>query len=70
MFDDNSGGFSTIRIVLTIWMLILSLTWAISCIYKKELVDIPTNVVTLTVALAAVKGIQRFGEKSESEKPQ
>lgn len=69
MFDDNSGGFSTIRIVLTVWMLILSLMWAVACIHKKELIDIPTNVVTLTVALSAIKGIQRFGEKSEGEKP-
>jgi len=64
-FEDNSGGFSTIRAVLTLWILVLCINWTVTCIRKKELVDIPTNVVTLTVGLATIKGVQRFGEKSE-----
>jgi len=63
--EDNTGGFSTIRMVLSLWIVILCLLWTITCIRKKELVDIPTNVVTLTLGLATVKGVQRFGEKSE-----
>ena len=64
-FEDNAGGFSTIRAVLTLWILVVCILWSITCIRKKELVDIPTNVVTLTIGLATVKGVQRFGEKTE-----
>ena len=65
ILEDNAGGFSSIRVLLSLLILVLCFCWVFGCISKKELVDIPTNVVTLTLGLATIKGVQRFGEKDQ-----
>lgn len=68
LFEDVSGGYSSIRVILLFWMLVLISMWIFGCVNKKEMVAIPDSVVTLTLGLAAVKGLQRFGEK-DNEPP-
>lgn len=63
MLEDGAGGYSTTRVVLTIWLLLLCVTWTIVAIHTKTLPDIPQGALALTGMLLSAKVVQRFGEK-------
>lgn len=65
MFEDNSGGISTMRVIAFLWMLILTSTWAFVAYKTQSIPDIPEGVLAVTGTLIGGKVIQRFGEKPE-----
>jgi hypothetical protein len=64
-FEDNSGGFSSIRLIAVIWIVIVAIVWVYTSFTVGYLADIPESAIILTIALISGKVIQRFGEKNE-----
>lgn len=62
MFSDASGGFSSIRVLCAIWILVVIVIWTKASIHEHKVADIPINVVALTSLLVCGKVVQRFGE--------
>lgn len=62
--DAATGKMSMMRLVLLLVIIFVMGTWTYSTIVKKDIQPIPENGVTLICALAGVKMVQRFGEKS------
>lgn len=65
IFEDNSGGLSSIRIAFLLWVLGVLLIWGFCSIDKKALQPIDNSVVTILGILGASKVAQRYGEKAE-----
>lgn len=65
ILEDHSGGVSSNRVILCLWMLLLCGMWAYQAIGAPSLPDIPTGVLTLTGMLLSAKVVQRFAEKPE-----
>ena len=63
LLEDNSGGLSAMRVAFLTVVLVTMFNWTFTCINKKELVPMDTNMVTLVIGLGGVKAVQRFGEK-------
>lgn len=59
LFEDNSGGLSTIRIIAMLWILILIII-VLYCTYKQQTIDL--SVVSVTTIIISGKVIQRFCE--------
>lgn len=66
VFEDNSGGFSMVRLCLLLIVLTFLWNWSFVIYHKKDFVVPPENVVQLIIGFGAVKAVQRFGEKSEN----
>lgn len=69
MFEDNSGGISSIRVLMLLWgagvFIIWAAAWAVAIyhgIYTAP--NIPPEVVTILLGVTGIKTVQRFGEKS------
>lgn len=67
MLEDGSGGYSTTRVVLTLWLLLLCICWSVIAVRTQSIPDIPQGVLALTGMLLSAKVVQRFGEKESSE---
>ena len=63
-FEDNAEGYSMMRLVFFLWMLMLCFNITYSTIRNNKLEPIDASFVTLTLGLAAVKAAQRFGENN------
>jgi len=66
MLEDNSGGISTIRVCLLLWLIILGFNMTYGTITEKPF-PITGELVALTSCVFGAKAIQRFGEKGEEE---
>ena len=63
IFEDNSGGTSSIRVFMALWLVLLMVVWGIVALRTQAIPDIPTGVLGLTSMLVAGKVIQRYGEQ-------
>lgn len=68
-FEDNSGGLSMIRLCLFAWVFGVLAIWIFMSFKAAELQKLDTSVVTVIGSLAAVKGVQRFGEQTDNSTP-
>lgn len=77
--EDNSGGFSSARLMALFWCIGVFVVWAVGSllvIYASlgtstpvlTLLPIPGEVVTIVLGFAGFKVVQRFGEKSTDTK--
>ena len=62
LVSDNAGGWSTMRLVVLLWCIMMTVTWAIVAISTRSIPDIPTGVLGVTTAFLGAKAIQRIGE--------
>lgn len=62
LLSDNSGGVSSSRALLLFWGLGVFFIWGYVCFIKKELVTLPSEIITVLLGLSAAKTVQRFGE--------
>lgn len=69
LFEDNSGGFSMIRLCLLIIVLAIMLNWSYGNYQKKEIQPLPEGSIALICGFAGAKTVQRFGEKSVEVTP-
>jgi hypothetical protein len=73
MFEDNSGGFSNLRVLLTVVTATILINWTgaywTSFVMEKPLPGFPTEAIALISTLAGIKMVQRFGEKPAEEPP-
>lgn len=63
ILEDNSGGASSIRILMMVWGVGLFVVWCYVSFHTGGLVTIPESVITLFLGLVTTKVVQRFGEK-------
>jgi len=63
-FEDNAEGYSMMRLVFFLWMLVLCFNVTLTTINAKELKPIDASYVTLTLGLAVAKAAQRMGENN------
>jgi hypothetical protein len=73
IMQDNSGGLSSIRILMLSWGLGVLLIWMASILFALIThTVIPTiltpEVVTILLGVTGTKAIQRFGEKDTTDK--
>lgn len=72
--EDNSGGFSSARLMALLWCFGVFIIWAVGSllvIYTTAgtatpvvtLLSIPGEIVTIMMGFAGFKVVQRFGEK-------
>jgi hypothetical protein len=64
LLEDNSGGFSTLRLCLLVVVVFVMVAWAYVCWHKGELVALPDNILALVLGFAGVKAVQRIGENN------
>jgi len=69
VLEDNSGGVSSNRVILLLWMLLLCGMWTYQAVGAPSLPDIPPGVLTLTGMLLSAKVVQRFAEKPDDPNP-
>jgi hypothetical protein len=62
LLSDNAGGYSTIRVLMMVWILTVTGAWVFVAIYNHVLPDIPAGVLTFSAMLVGGKVAQRFGE--------
>jgi hypothetical protein len=63
MLKDDSGRWSSMRIMAVVVTSIVLLVWTILCITEKKMVDIPPGVLGLLFTLWLGKVSQKFAEK-------
>lgn len=63
-FEDNAEGYSMMRLVFFLWMLVLCFNVTFTTIHAKELKSIDASYVTLTLGLAVSKAAQRAVENA------
>lgn len=64
MLEDNSGGVSTMRVCLLLWIIVLSFNITYGTLTEKPF-PVTGELVALTACIFGAKAIQRFGEKTE-----
>lgn len=62
LLEDNSGGVSSMRLAMLLWLLAIGVTWTVLAFRTSQLPDIPPGVLALTGMLVGGKVVQRFGE--------
>lgn len=67
--EDNSGGLSSMRLLMLMWGLVTLFVWATLCFMKREIVVLDTSVVQILAILTGGKVCQRFGEKDNTTNP-
>lgn len=74
ILEDNSGGFSSSRVMALLWSVGVFIVWAVGSfmvIYTTAgtatpittLMTLPGEIVTIVLGFAGLKVVQRFGEK-------
>lgn len=68
IIQDNSGGLSSIRVLMLLWGAGVFLVWgfgSVMCIIHGNYTfpTIPPEVVTILLGITGVKTVQRFGER-------
>lgn len=67
----SKNGISSMRFAFLGWMVVLSVSWMFICWVKKDFVDIPVNVMNLTLGVLGAKVGQKWveGKKPEETTP-
>lgn len=69
VFEDNAGGFSSIRVLLFVVTLTFLVNWTgaywTAFVTDKPLPGFPTEAIALITTLGGIKMVQRYGEKPE-----
>lgn len=65
-FSDNSGGMSSMRLIMAVWFLGALVLWMIVSFQKAEIQPMPESIITLLGIVLSGKVVQRFGEKQET----
>lgn len=71
MLEDNSGGYSTMRVLLVLVVLSVLVVW-VSASFRAPsgtIPELPTNVLAFVGSFVAAKAVQRFGEQPVVEPP-
>ena len=68
IMEDNSGGISSMRILMLMWGIGAFLVWAaavITALWHGVFVmpTLPAEIVTILLGVTGIKSVQRFGEK-------
>jgi hypothetical protein len=65
LLEDNSGGYSTVRVLLVMTTLIVLFVFVRASFQSAPgtIPDIPGNVYALLGTMWAAKAVQRFGEQ-------
>jgi len=63
IIEDNSGGLSSIRILMLIWGIGVFGVWLYVSIHTGSMSSVPDSIITILLGTTAVKTVQRFGEK-------
>lgn len=68
LVEDNSGGISSIRVLMLLWGVGVFLIWAFAAIMGVihgvyVFPAIPETVLTVLLGVTGIKTVQRFGEK-------
>ena len=77
LLEDNSGGFSSSRLMAIVWSVGVFSIWAIASLYiiyttsstvtpVQTFMSLPGDIVTITLGMSGLKVIQRFGEKDST----
>lgn len=69
MFEDSSGGFSSMRIMFVFTTVAVIVTWIVACFLTTPvtLLTIPKEAVGLILGFGGVKAFQRFAENGTPE---
>lgn len=67
MFEDASGGFSSMRVMFMFTTVLVLSVWAAVCFLSTPvaLVAIPKELVMLILGFGGVKTFQRFAENKD-----
>lgn len=63
LIEDNTGGASSMRVLMLGAFLAVGAVWCFVAVSTKSIPDLPPGVVTVLGAVVAAKTAQRFGEK-------
>jgi hypothetical protein len=68
ILQDNSGGLSSIRVLMLLWGGGVFLIWAFGCVMALIhgiyiLPTLPPEIVTILLGVTGIKSCQRFAEK-------
>jgi hypothetical protein len=64
--SDNSGGMSSMRLIMAVWFLGALVLWMLVSFQKAEIQPMPESIITLLGIVLSGKVVQRFGEKQEA----
>lgn len=67
VLQDNSGGLSSTRLSMLLWVVGVFVVWAAISVTNKALQDLPDSVLVLFGILITGKVTQRFGERPLEE---
>lgn len=70
--EDNTGGSSSIRVLMLVWGCGIFVVWAVGSIFnffngKIEFISLPTEAITVLFGITGLKVGQRFVEKPDSK---
>lgn len=68
-FSDNEGNQSSTRLIMVAWAGAILVVWIAACVYKQDMIDIPTGVGAILAYIVGGKAIQAFAEKPAAPKP-
>lgn len=60
---DSKGNKSSARLNVMLWSIGIFVMWVMTCVIKKELVDIPMGLGAVLGYVVGGKTIQSFAEK-------
>jgi len=68
MVQDNSGGISSIRVLMLIWGIGCFVVWMVACVLSLihgiyVLPTLPPEIVSILIGITTMKAIQRGLEK-------
>jgi len=69
IFEDNSGGASSARILMLVWGLGVFIVWCYISLHSGVMLSLPETVITVLLGMSAMKVVQRFGEKKDDVIP-
>lgn len=70
LIEDNSGGLSSVRVLMLTWGVGVFLIWGLGSVFAvanaRPFPALPAEVVTITLGVTGIKCVQRFGERGDS----
>jgi len=69
IFEDSSGGFSSMRVMFVMVCVLVMGVWVYVCVVSNPpaLVMIPKEIIGLILGFGGVKTFQRFAESKDVE---
>jgi hypothetical protein len=67
ILQDNTGGLSSIRILMLLWGCGVFLIWGFGAVmailHGLPFPSLPPEIITVLLGITGIKTVQRFGEK-------